>query len=190
MDSQQAIPNQQATPKKMGSIELFGSILGNSVKSIGKLGTEALFKDYTLGVQDKTSENLGTQLEQNLNQKPEWQQVLEEMYAREDAIRKETQEREDTAVQRWAADVRAAGLNPNLVNTTGAASGGGITNATGPDYTMEEAKFNKEIEMLMQEIELNFKGDQAEKDRIKDLIKSVITAGAILGGAGMKAAAK
>lgn len=182
---------QQATPNNMGAIEAAWKGVTSGVKAIGKIGKEALFDDYTLGVQDKTSENLGTQLEQNLNEEPEWMKVLKMQWEREDEKQAHIEEREDTAYSRKIEDLRRSGVNINALGDISAApTGGGITNATGPDYTMEEAKFNAEIEMLMQEIDLKFKGDQAEKDRIKEMIKSIITAGAILGGAGMKAAAK
>lgn len=49
-----------------------------------------------------------------------------ETWARDDKIRKETQQREDTAYQRAVADLRRAGINPNLINLQPASSGGGI----------------------------------------------------------------
>lgn len=62
-------------------------------------------------------------------------QERDEQWAREDAIRKETQEREDSAYQRAVEDMKKAGMNPAAVsNISGASSGGGITSATGTDY--------------------------------------------------------
>lgn len=63
-------------------------------------------------------------------------QQREEQWAREDAIRKETQAREDNAWQRAVADMEKAGVNPNLVNAGPASSGGGITTASGLDYSL------------------------------------------------------
>ena len=93
---------------------------------------------------------------------------------REDAIRKETQEREDSAYQRAVADMRKAGINPNLVGVNPANSGGGITTATGVDYTTWATDFNAKAALLEQEIENAFKGDQAEKERISGLISDII----------------
>lgn len=106
----------------------------------------------------------------------------DEEWARADAIRKETQEREDNAVQRWTEDAKKAGINIGALGAANAAeSGGGITSETGSvDYTMTEAQYNAEIEMLMQEIDNNFQGSENEKDRIKDLIKTIIQGGSIV----------
>lgn len=136
------------------------------------------------GVEDKTSENLGTEIVQN--EKPLWQKQQELLWQREDEKQKHVEEREDTAASRYIEDLRRSGVNPNLYNGGQAASGGGITNATQADYSMDIAEFNKAYELLMQEIELNFKGDQAEKDRIAGLVKSLIHSGAILGGIALK----
>lgn len=116
----------------------------------------------------------------------------DEEWARADAIRKETQEREDNAVQRWVEDAKKAGVNVGALGAANAAaSGGGITSETGSvDYTMTEAQYNAEIELLMQEIDQKFQASQNEKDRIKELIKTLITGGAILAGTGIKAATK
>lgn len=152
---------------------------------------DAAFRDSYIangpGVKDQTNQNIGTNMVTPLEQAI---QLRNEEWQREDAIRAETQAREDSTMQRWVADARKAGINPNLaLGASGSPSGGGITSQTGSiDYTMTEAEFNKTYEMLMQEIELNFKGDQAEKDRIANLIKALITGGALLGGAAIKGA--
>lgn len=106
--------------------------------------------------------------------------LQEEQWAREDEIRKHVEEREDSAWTRSVRDMINAGINPNLVNASPAASGGGITNATGMDYTLYEKEFDKNLELLMQEIEQNFKGEQADKDRVLKLIQSIITVGGLL----------
>lgn len=84
----------------------------------------------------------------------------QEAWAREDTIRKETQDREDNAVKRKVDDMRRAGVNPNLTDITGAASGGGITQSSKKDFS----------ELIM-EIEKNFKGSQADKDRLIKLLE-------------------
>lgn len=147
------------------------------------------------GIKDKTSDNLGTEIINPIEQTNALKEAIklrDEEWARADAIRKETQKREDTAYSRGIQDLRNSGVNVNLLgNVSAAPTGGGITNETGSvNYAMAEKEYQAQIDLLMQEIEQNFQGDQAEKDRIKDIIKSVITAGALLGGAGIKAAGK
>lgn len=132
---------------------------------------------------DGTNDNLGTSIVEPMDNNFDpyaWAKAMrDEEWAREDAIRAETQEREDTAYSRAIADLRSAGVNVNLLGSiTPAGSGGGITNQTGSmDYTMSAAEYNKKMEILMQELEQNFKGDEAEKDRITGLIKSLIMGG-------------
>lgn len=135
-------------------------------------------------IQDETNANLGTNIVEN--EKPLWQQQQEALWKREDEKQKHIEQREDTSVSRYVEDLRRSGVNPNIYNGGQAASGGGITNATQADYTMDIAEFNKSYELLMQEIELKFKGDQTEKDRIAGLIDSLIKGGALLGGAALK----
>lgn len=114
-------------------------------------------------------------------------------WQREDAIRKETQEREDNAITRKVEDMLRAGINPNLaLNMTGAESGGGIQQATGIDTALVREKMNelneKDIETLkagfnksLQEIINSFQGDQKEKDRIAGLIDKVVNIASIIG---------
>ena len=54
-----------------------------------------------------------------------------EEWEREDSIRKETQLREDTSVQRYIEDAKKAGINIAAMGVGQAPSGGGITSATG-----------------------------------------------------------
>lgn len=129
---------------------------------------------------DGTNDNLGTDIVKPMDTSFDpyaWAKAIrDEEWAREDQIREETWEREDTAYSRAIEDLRNAGVNINLLgNITPAGSGSGITNQTGSmDYTMTAAEYNKKMEMLMQEIEQNFKGDENEKDRITGIIKSLI----------------
>ena len=103
------------------------------------------------------------------------QSDLQELWDREDSIRKETQEREDTAYQRAVEDMRKAGINPELLGVSPASSGGGITSATRKDYSVFNTLLNNQYELLKQEIQNNFQGSENEKDRILGLLKSVIT---------------
>ena len=96
---------------------------------------------------------------------------IQELWEREDAIRKETQEREDTAYQRAVEDMRKAGINPNLVNVSPAGSGGGITQATG------QGSMSTEMSGVIQEAIANInntvKADENQKDRISDIIRTL-----------------
>ena len=106
-----------------------------------------------------------------------------EEWEREDNIRKETQEREDTTVQRYIEDAKKAGVNIAAMGVGQAPSGGGITSATGSmDYTKWETKYKADLELLMQTIDQNFQGSEAEKDRISELIGKVISGAMIAGG--------
>lgn len=97
-----------------------------------------------------------------------------ELWAREDAIRKETQDREDNAYQRAVEDMRKAGVNPNLQSISGAQAGGGITTGTAKNLDRIENDKDRQLKLIMQEIENNFKGDQNDKDRLIKLITGLI----------------
>ena len=96
---------------------------------------------------------------------------IEEIWEREDAIRKETQEREDTAYQRAVEDMRKAGINPNLVGVSPAGSGGGITQATGQG--MISTEMSGAIQEAIAQINNTVKADENQKDRISDIIKTL-----------------
>ena len=102
------------------------------------------------------------------------QKELEKYYEREDAIRKETQEREDTAYQRAVADMRKAGIDPNLLGVTPAMSGGGITSATKKDYTRFSEETNVLLTLLTQALDHEFTKEENTKDRIANTIQSVL----------------
>lgn len=166
----------------------------NGMESVGNWFIGNGYKSNSQ-LKDATDENLGTEIIKPIEQPSALNEAIklrDEEWARADAIRKETQEREDNAYSRKIQDLRNSGVNVNLMgDMSPAPTGGGITNETGSvNYAMAEKEYQAQIDLLMQEIEQNFQGNQAEKDRIKDIIKSVITAGALLGGAGIKAAGK
>ena len=101
-------------------------------------------------------------------------QQQQRQWDREDEIRRETQEREDNAWQRAVADMRKAGVNPNLVNANPAESGGGITSATGLDYSPWTAEINKQLALMEQEIQNSFQGDENAKDRFTKGLTSLL----------------
>lgn len=127
-----------------------------------------------------------------------------EQWAREDRIRKETQDREDNAISRKVEDMRRAGVNPNLAySMTGAESGGGITSANGIDTSMITQQMSnmssKEIEQKRQEFEKlleeykiaqkqAFEGDENAKDRTNKILSSLLSAAAVIGAIALKAA--
>lgn len=97
-----------------------------------------------------------------------------ELWAREDAIRKETQEREDNAYQRAVKDMRQAGVNPNLQSISGAQAGGGISSGTAKNLDRIENAKDRALKELMQQIEQNWKGNQNDLDRIQKTVSSLI----------------
>ncbi len=96
---------------------------------------------------------------------------IKELWEREDAIRKETQEREDTAYQRAVEDMRKAGINPNLIGVNPANSGGGIISATGQNIVSTE--MSGAISKAIAEINNTVKADENQKDRISEIIKTL-----------------
>lgn len=138
-------------------------------------------KENAPKIQDTTNDNVETSIGGN------WQDWAKEMqerqWEREDAIRAETQAREDSAWQRSVADMQKAGVNPNLVNAGPAASGGGITSATGIDYTVYEKEIEKEITLLEQFIDNEFKANENQKNRLTDIIGRILSMGGLIGAA-------
>lgn len=132
-------------------------------------------------IQDTTNDNVETSIGGN------WQDWAKEMqerqWEREDAIRAETQAREDSAWQRAVADMQKAGINPNLVNAGPAASGGGITSVTGIDYTVYEKEMEKETALLEQFIDNEFKASENQKNRLTDIIGRILSIGGLIGAA-------
>lgn len=118
-----------------------------------------------------------------------------EQWAREDAIRKETQEREDSSLQRWAEDARKAGINPNLaIGAQGAPSGGGITNSTGIDTSLIGNAMDGNIETFIQEnqavidkalmeLEQAFEKGQNNTDRVIEIIGDLLRLGGMVSSA-------
>lgn len=140
-------------------------------------------------IKDKTNTNIENSLSA-LN----YEQIKADMiaerdarWAREDAIRKETQAREDTAYQRAVDDMIKAGINPNLVGVNPASSGGGITSVEGMNYTPMQIEAQKEMSALSRDLEefltifeketdIEFKGNENEKDRFLDAAGKVLSA--------------
>lgn len=128
-----------------------------------------------LDIKDETSTNVEQAID-NSDTLAMLRQLRDEQWAREDAIRSETQEREDTAFRRGIADMRRAGVNVNLVGAQAAESGGGITNATGVDGGIYTAEVNKYVSLLETALNNEFKGNENTKDRITDTIGKLVQA--------------
>lgn len=117
-----------------------------------------------LNEKTKDTEETGNTQENNIPS-------LEEIWEREDTIRKETQKREDTAYQRAIEDMRKAGINPNLVGVNPANSGGGIISETGQNLISTE--MSGKVNQAIAEINNTIKADENQKDRISDIIKTL-----------------
>lgn len=118
-----------------------------------------------------------------------------EQWAREDAIRKETQAREDSAYSRAIADLRRSGANINLLgNINPAESGGGITNSTGIDTSLIGNAMDGNIEAFIQEnqavidkalmeLEQAFEKGQNNTDRVIEIIGDLLRLGGMVSSA-------
>lgn len=139
------------------------------------IGVPGAGEEEQPGIKDETDTNLGT----NNISAMDWMKWAEEeqakRWAREDAIRAETQAREDTAWQRGVEDMRKSGINVNLVAAQPAASGGGITQASGQNIEGATTQMNIDLDKMQQMIENAFKGDENEKDRFIDAFQTIIS---------------
>lgn len=122
----------------------------------------------------------------------DYEKLLNKLWAREDKIRKETQEREDNAYVRAVRDMKNAGINPNLVGINPANSGGGMTSASNVLGTLPQAKtaeiskyqaeLNAEINKYIAELNNMVKQGTATEGNITSIITSLIgTVGGIFG---------
>ena len=128
-------------------------------------------------IQDTTTENIETNVSQAWSLediKKYMEEAQAKQWEREDAIRKETQEREDTAYQRAVADMKKAGINPNLMNINPADSGGGITQATGLDMSTLSSRMTAMSNELIKILDREFNEDENLKDNITSLIGGLI----------------
>lgn len=131
---------------------------------------------YIPSPEDKTEENLEEEIPNTVESEwDKWYKLREEQWAREDAIRKETQDREDTAYQRAIADMKKAGINPNIFGVQPAESGGGITQASMPDMSTITNQMNIDLKELQQLIDQNFQGDENTKDRLLQTFTSILS---------------
>lgn len=128
-------------------------------------------------IKDETDTNVESVINPGFDMQSMYDFIINQQqrqWDREDAIRKETQEREDSAYQRAVADAKKAGINVNLMGINPAQSGGGITSATGLDYSPWTAEINKQLALLEQEIANSFQGDENAKDRFTKGLTSLL----------------
>lgn len=104
-----------------------------------------------------------------------------ELWEREDAIRKHVEEREDSAYQRAVADMKKAGINPELLGVNPANSGGGITSASRLDNSLLNTDLSGAYSELIAQLNNNVKVDENQKDRILSIVNNFVDlAGRIL----------
>lgn len=150
------------------TISEIGNAVASGVANANPISNELQFQ-MQANAEKENQEN--DTLQQTL-QWAEDQQAKE--WERENAIRKETQEREDNAWQRAIKDMQAAGVNPNLVNASAAASGGGITSATGLNMSQYETTANKLLEEWKTMVEQDFERNENRKDRYNNIMKGLL----------------
>lgn len=170
------IPGTTETKKPPLIIEVPGDV-GQSLESEKETMPNGNNVGAIPNIEDKTEENQNVAVNGTSfydiykliqeDQKARWE--------REDQIRKEIQLREDNAWQRSIYDAEKAGINPNLININPASSGGGITQATGIDYSTLAAQMNNSTDELQQMIDNAFKGNENEKDRFMDTFSQVLS---------------
>lgn len=168
-------PNPELIEKK-GLTPLIPIVGGNPVTDIPD------------GTNNNLSQNIGEVIEDNKSQQEENKisaqdqinETLQRQWEREDQIRKETQEREDSAWQRSIRDAKLAGINVNLANITPAESGGGIMQTAQPDYAPSELELNQYLKELEAYLNNEIKVEEGQKDRIATFLNKILTTVAMM----------
>lgn len=97
-----------------------------------------------------------------------------ELWEREDEIRKHVEEREDSAYQRAVADMKKAGINPELLGVQPANSGGGITSASRLDNSLLNTDLSGAYSELIAQLNNEVKVDENQKDRILSIVNNFV----------------
>lgn len=97
-----------------------------------------------------------------------------ELWEREDEIRKHVEEREDSAYQRAVADMKKAGINPELLGVNPANSGGGITQASRLDTSLLNTDLSGAYSELIAKLNNEVKIDENQKDRILSIVNNFV----------------
>lgn len=173
------IPNQI---KKAGIKIITNSTIpdGEVVDSINK-GVDDYYKPDLFpdkDNKDNTSTDIGAI---NSDLKESLSNDQKELWEREDAIRQHVEEREDSAYQRAVADMKNAGINPELLGVQPANSGGGITSASRLDNSLLNTDLSGAYSELIAQLNNNVKVDENQKDRILSIVNNFVDlAGRIL----------
>lgn len=131
-------------------------------------------------IQDKTDDGLEVNISNSTWD--DWKEYLDENRKYQDELRKHYEEREDTAVERWIASARRAGVNVNLLSSIGeAASGGGIANMMDSSNEQLLEQMQLKSEELLKMLEIKFQNDKAGFDASVDLLQSLMMMGAMMG---------
>ncbi len=97
-----------------------------------------------------------------------------ELWEREDEIRKHIEEREDSAYQRAVADMKKAGINPELLGVNPANSGGGIIQASRMDTSLLNTDLSGAYSELIAQLNNEVKIDENQKDRILSIVNNFV----------------
>lgn len=167
------IPNQF---KKAGIKIIANSTVpdGEIVDTINK-GVDDYYKlDLSLS-NDKDKDNTITDIDSiNSDLKESLSNDQKELWEREDDIRKHVEEREDTAYQRAVADMKKAGINPELLGVNPANSGGGIIQASRKDTSLLNTDLSGAYSELIAKLNNEIKIDENQKDRILSIVNNFV----------------
>ena len=122
------------------------------------------------GIVDKTDENVDNQIFGSSTLE-EFKNLLNEERQYREEQQKHLEERQDSAYQRAVADLRKAGINPNLLgNISPADSDAGITTSMNLNSSELLTQIQTYSDELQQFIDNNFKGDENAKDRLANMM--------------------
>lgn len=173
------IPNQIKKAVINGIID--SSISDGEIVDSVKKGVEDYYKPDLSLSKDKDN-NTATDTDTiNSELKESLSNDQKELWEREDQIRKHVEEREDSAYQRAVADMKKAGINPELLGVNPASSGGGITSASRLDNSLLNTDLSGAYSELVAQLNNNVKVDENQKDRILSIVNNFVDlAGRIL----------